>query len=241
MDALDLDITRVRALHAIACGVTRLTWLAAAERFELAMRRHELALKAGFNPQQPRDEIGRWVDANGNVVESRRIRLAGDIPTGDSPEVPKKQPPTSAERTAVLKRIARRLGPLITIGEGLSGAASWVHEYHAKIDSYRDPPKSFEELRDAVSGKSKAGYQDHHIAEQKSAEVDGKFGRELIDSPDNIVRIPTMKHEDINGWYSTPNKDFGGMSPRDYLRDKSWDERRAVGLKALRDAKVLKP
>lgn len=46
MDALDLELTRVRALHAIACGVTRLTWLAAAERFELAMRRHELALKA---------------------------------------------------------------------------------------------------------------------------------------------------------------------------------------------------
>ncbi len=86
MDALDLDIARVRALHAIACGVTRLTWLAAAERFELAMRRHARALKYGFNPAQPRDEIGRWVDANGNVVESGRVRLAGDIPTGDSPE-----------------------------------------------------------------------------------------------------------------------------------------------------------
>jgi hypothetical protein len=57
MDALDLEITRVRALHAIASGVTRLTWLAAATRFELAMRRHALALKYGYNPSQPRDEL----------------------------------------------------------------------------------------------------------------------------------------------------------------------------------------
>lgn len=241
MDALDLDIARVRALHAIACGVTRLTWLAAAERFELAMRRHAIALKYGYNPAQPRDEIGRWVDANGNVVESGRVRLAGDIPTGDSPEIPKERPPTSAERTAVLKRIARRLGPLITVGEALYGAASWIREYHAKIDSYRDPPKSMDELHDAVSDKSKAGYQDHHIVEQNSAEHDGKYPRNIIDGRDNLVRIPTMKHEDINGWYSRPNAAYGDMSPRDYLRDKNWDERRAVGLKALRDAKVLKP
>jgi hypothetical protein len=123
-------------------------------------------------------------------VRQAASRLAGDIPTGDPPEVPKVRPPTSAARTAVLKQLARRLGPVITIVEGLSQVASWVHEYHAKIDSYRDEPKSFEELRDAVSAESKAGYQDHHIVEQKSAEADGKFGRELIDNADNIVRIP---------------------------------------------------
>jgi hypothetical protein len=63
----------------------------------------------------------------------------------------------------------------------------------------------------------------------------------LIDSRDNAVRIPTMRHEDINGWYSKPNDEYGGMSPHDYLRDKSWDERRSVGLKALIENEVLKP
>jgi hypothetical protein len=36
------------------------------------------------------------------------------------------------------------------------------------------------------------------------------------------------------------NKDFGGLSPRDYLRDKDWDEQMRVGLDLLRDRKVLK-
>ena len=38
----------------------------------------------------------------------------------------------------------------------------------------------------------------------------------------------------------TPNKSYGGLSPRDYLRDKSWDERRQVGLEALKQFGVLK-
>jgi hypothetical protein len=97
------------------------------------------------------------------------------------------------------------------------------------------------ELQNAVTDVSQAGYQDHHIVEQTSAETDGHFSRELIDSRDNGVRIPTMRHEDINGWYSKPNDEYGGMSPRDYLRDKSWDERRSVGLKALIENEVLKP
>jgi hypothetical protein len=70
------------------------------------------------------------------------------------------------------------------------------------------------ELQNAVTDVSQAGYQDHHIVEQTSAEKDGHFSRELIDSRDNVVRIPTMRHEDINGWYSKPNDEYGGMSPR---------------------------
>jgi hypothetical protein len=50
-----------------------------------------------------------------------------------------------------------------------------------------------------------------------------------------------MKHEDINAWYQRSNDSTGRMPPREYLRDKSWDERRAVGLRALRDVGVLKP
>lgn len=120
-------------------------------------------------------------------------------------------------------------------------AASWIHEYHAKIDSYRDPPKSMQELQDAVSNTSKAGYQDHHIVERTSAERDGGFPRSMIEGRDNVVRIPTMRHEDINAWYQRPNREFGNLSPREYLRDKSWDERRSVGIRALIDNRVLKP
>ena len=59
--------------------------------------------------------------------------------------------------------------------------------------------------------------------------------------PQNLVRIARYKHEDINGWYSQPNKEFDGLSPRDYLRDKDWAERTRIGLMALRKFEVLKP
>ena len=38
---------------------------------------------------------------------------------------------------------------------------------------------------------------------------------------DSRLSIPTLKHWEINAWYSTPNEDFNGLSPRDYLRGKS--------------------
>ena len=50
-----------------------------------------------------------------------------------------------------------------------------------------------------------------------------------------------MKHREITGWFMTPNKSFGKLSPREYLRGKSWEERRKVGLDALIDAGVLIP
>ena len=61
----------------------------------------------------------------------------------------------------------------------------------------------------------------------------------MIYSPENEVRIPVTKHLDINGYYSKSNEEYGGLSPRDYLRGKSWEEQMRVGLKILRDNGVL--
>jgi hypothetical protein len=63
----------------------------------------------------------------------------------------------------------------------------------------------------------------------------------MIDSRENLVRIPVLKHIDISAWYSKGNDEFDGLSPREYLSDKSWEERRQVGLFALRRFGVLKP
>lgn len=63
----------------------------------------------------------------------------------------------------------------------------------------------------------------------------------MIDSPENLVRIPTMKHWEINSWYMIGNDRFGGLSPRVYLRGKSWEERVEVGKLALIECGVLKP
>jgi hypothetical protein len=112
MDQLDLDIKRATSLHAINVCMLRLKWLRDATRFELAMRRHDWASKYGhYNPDQPRvprgdPEGGQWT-AEG--TSSSRIRLAGDIPTGDSPEIPKEPPPTTRLRNIAIRALAARL------------------------------------------------------------------------------------------------------------------------------------
>jgi hypothetical protein len=235
MSTIELEIQRLHALRTIQSCLLRLKWLAAATRFEIAMHRHYWALKAGFNPEQPRDEYGRWTDTNGNVAPPRRNQLPGKIPSGDPPEIPKERPPTSRGRTTALKAAARFGGPIGKIIE----AAEWIREHSPLVEAYRDPPKSLEELQRDVSAPG-LGYDIHHIVEQTQAENDG-FTREQIDSTENLVRIPRMKHWEINGWYQTENPAFGGETPREYLSGRSWEVKRAVGLEALRNAGVLKP
>jgi hypothetical protein len=79
MLSTDPEIRRIMALRAIESGLLRLRWLAAATRFEIAMRRHDRALKYaykyGYNPNQPRvprgqPEGGRWT------------QVAGEVPSG---------------------------------------------------------------------------------------------------------------------------------------------------------------
>lgn len=78
------------------------------------------------------------------------------------------------------------------------------------------------------------------MVEQTSAKEDG-FPDGMVHGPDNLVRIPTYKHWELNAWYATKRETLGNMSYRDYLRGKSWEERVKVGHKALIETGVLKP
>lgn len=115
----------------------------------------------------------------------------------------------------------------------------WVMTYSAEIQSYNDPAKSLEDLQRAASTPA-TGYDIHHIVEQTQARRDG-FTREAIDSPDNLVRVPRLKHQEINAWYQKPNADYGWQTPREYLSGRNWEVRRAVGFEALIIHGVLKP
>jgi len=106
------------------------------------------------------------------------------------------------------------------------------------IEAYFDPPKSLAELREAALNPKK-GYDVHHIVEQGPARRDG-FDDGQLQSGSNKVLIPRYRHWEISAWYGQRNKEFGGMSPRDFLRGKSWQERYAVGLNALQRFGVLK-
>ena len=106
------------------------------------------------------------------------------------------------------------------------------------VTSYQDAPKTLSELQQNA-GKRRPGYEDHHIVEQGAGRHEG-FSRSQIDGADNVVSVPTYKHHEITGWYNTKSPNFGGLTPREYLRGKSWDEQVRVGHFAMRKFGVLK-
>lgn len=108
-----------------------------------------------------------------------------------------------AEAAAAVAAAAEFLAALLTI--------SWLVENLPNIYTYLFPPKTLQELQqDALTPKF--GYNIHHVVEQKSAKDYG-FPDDMIDGPENLVRIPTLRHWQINGWYGRPSKEFGDSHP----------------------------
>lgn len=241
MHHVSYDDRRVmRALDVIQASILRLKWLAASAKFEIALRNHDRALKAGYRPDQPRvpagnPDGGQWTHEGGDegdVSQDSRVTLAAFR----LPRVPKSRPPTEQERNRTARELAR-WGREAIVG-AIAGGATWLNEQRASFESYFDPPKSLEELQQAASER-RPGYDIHHVVERASAAEDG-YARDIIDAPENKVRIPRWKHWAINSWYQTKNEAYGFLSPREYLRGKSWDVRMRVGHDALIDVGVLK-
>jgi hypothetical protein len=88
-------------------------------------------------------------------------------------------------------------------------------------------------------GRAGDGEDYHHIVEQsaRSSEITDA----MLQSTSNIVKIPRLLHEEINAIYATPRL-LGGVNitPRDYLRGKSYQERYELGLTILREVGALK-
>jgi len=254
----------MHALEEIRSELLRLKCDVAALWFQRAMRRYAIALKAGFNPDQPRDERGRWTDAgvasvdggdvaDGEVLDSDlgeldptdfsdvRRRPPNLPPIESLSNIPATQPKSQQERNYIAQEVARNV-QLATeyLSGGATSARHWLNEKYWEIRSFQDAPKSLGELHDGVFQADKRGYDVHHIVEQTQARNDG-YPDKIIDRADNLVLIPRYKHWEINSWFQTKDKNLGGLTPRQYLQNKSWDERRYIGLKALRDVGVLKP
>jgi len=190
------------------------------------------------------------------VVEGRSaasgIGHNGGPPLGPPPEIPPVPPAETKLRNAFAKTAARWLARAMA-GAGdaarragaylevLAAAAEtgWLYDKLPSINAYLDAPKSLEELQRDV-GKPEKGYEVHHIVEQTPA-ARGGHAQEDIDGPDNLVRIPTLKHWEITGLYMRKNPYFENLSPREYLKGKSWQEMREVALLALRKFGVMSP
>jgi hypothetical protein len=98
------------------------------------------------------------------------------------------------------------MGPVVGTIMNAIEIASWLQEGYPYIRSYLDAPTNLGELQQAISDPQK-GYDIHHIVEQTAADRSG-FSRSMIDGPENLVRIPTLKHREITGWYMTRNERF---------------------------------
>lgn len=217
--------------------------------------------KAGFKPEQPRQPgpgpgAGQWIFVEGYAqgrqpgaptlrTPSPGIGHNGGPALTAPPEIPKQDPGDKASRLAKAKEVAKWLAmfgarriPQVAVALAAIETAQWLHSEWPSIRSYQDEPKTYDELVKGAQ-ESRAGYHRHHVVEQQSAN-DG-IPRSMIDGVDNVVSVPIYRHRQISGWYQTPNSDFGGLSPRDYLRGTDWSERVRVGQYALKRFGVLKP
>jgi hypothetical protein len=182
------------------------------------------------------------------------VQLAGNLPDDPNktplddppPKVPQERPDTREGRMGFVRDaaqwVARNVGRYAPAVDAYFGALDQVEKINALTDAIKsanDPAKTLEELQEPIGSPSEGGYHDHHIVGQHTGNR-ARFGDSLIDSQENQVRIPIVKHIDVSAWYSTGNDEFGGLAPRDYLRDKNWDEQMRVGLDILRKRGVLK-
>jgi hypothetical protein len=235
-----MDITNreiLRKLQTMRGQIAAHTLVMQAKRLKL------LAEKAGFRPNQPlvpagHPDGGRWVSEGLPASDQTpRLWLAGDRPELP-PDVPEPEPPTIRERNAWAVRVSKYLA---TTSQTFAASifANWLirHAEH-RIRAYLTPPKTLQELQDMAFDRP-AGFDIHHIVEQTPARNDG-FSKEIIESWENKVAVPTYRHWEITGWFARSNNEFGGLSPRDYLQGQSWEVRRALGLRALKMHGVLK-
>jgi hypothetical protein len=167
-------------------------------------------------------------------AEQARARIRELTRFQTEPIVPKERPETAKERNDIAREIAKWVAKN---QEKAVEGANWLFEYEPSVQAYLDPPKTLEELQQSVT-TPKPGYDIHHVVEKTPAEEDG-FSKDIIHGPENLVRIPRFKHWEITSWYMTKNKDYEGLSPRDYLRGKDWATRTEIGLRALIENGVL--
>jgi hypothetical protein len=175
------------------------------------------------------------------------------------PKLPTDRPPTTREFNARGRVMTNRLSPQVRAGiksKGQafakflqeSGADDWVGTQFGRFVSQFDPPKPLDDLIAAEKNNNpprKFGYETHHIVEVHRNSDDplansNNFSSDELESDANKVRIPYYAHRDISQFYSTPNEKNDGLSPREYLRGKSWDDQYEFRLNVMRNFGVLK-
>jgi hypothetical protein len=87
-------------------------------------------------------------------------------------------------------------------------------------------------------GGAGSGNQYHHIVTQRGAN-ETKIPQEKLQNTDNVIPLPTLLHEAVNGEYSRFDDDLG-MTIYQWVQTQPYDVQREEGLKILRELHILK-
>jgi hypothetical protein len=238
---LDDDKPSVALLFALAATIEALASLARASE---TLAAEDAGKAAPDTPKHPGWPAGAPDSQGGKFRPKTPDEVAADRTERAKSTTPKAgsgmtEILAEAVKTAIrvfLSRAESAPHPGVRIAAFLAEVGLEAYPY---VSAYFGEAKSLEELQAAAQEPSQTGYEDHHIVEQATANPDGSEDRQ-IEAPDNLARIPTVKHWELNRWYQTPNYSLEGLTPRKYLDGKSWEERRRVGLMGMRDIGVLK-
>jgi hypothetical protein len=72
----------------------------------------------------------------------------------------------------------------------------------------------------------------HDIVEQTAGNV-GRFGAEAIHNAQDVIRLPTEIHREINAYYSSKQAFTKGLTVREWLRTQSLEEQLRRGRELL--------
>lgn len=115
-----------------------------------------------------------------------------------------------------------------------------VSSNYEEFSSYGDFIKDAAYLALLVKrfGRAGSGNQYHHIVTQGGANGT-KIPPGLLQNTDNVIPLPTLVHEAVNGEYSYFDKGKG-MTIYQWLQTQPYDVQREEGLKILRKLHILK-
>lgn len=124
----------------------------------------------------------------------------------------------------------------LTSSKGRKFAQEATEQLSKKTFNVSEGFKSFNAFKKSA-GSAGTGKEWHHIVEQSQAKATRSgFDIRSINHPDNMVAIDKDVHHRISAYYSSKPNFTDGLTFRDYLNGKSFEEQYQWGSKVLDDA-----
>jgi hypothetical protein len=143
--------------------------------------------------------------------------------------------------------IAQTVSDGIALEEDVAAAKAFVQEGPQTLESLQmstdyQPFSSFNAFKKDLLGKyfgaAGDGYEYHHIVEQGGKGLDN-LPAGLMDSTENVVKIPRLLHEEISAEYGKLYQGTG-KTLRDWLSTQPYEVRRAEGIAVMRRLGIIK-